>query len=49
MGAAKALSIGEWERSVELIKAIKIWELMPGSDKIKEMLASKVQEEGLRT
>ncbi|KAF9909263.1 Translation initiation factor 3 subunit c [Linnemannia zychae] len=49
MGAAKALSIGEWERSVELIKAIKIWELMPGCDKIKEMLAVKIQEEGLRT
>jgi translation initiation factor 3 subunit C len=49
MGAAKALSIGEWERSVELIKAIKIWELMPGCDKIKEMLAGKIQEEGLRT
>ncbi|KAF9104265.1 Translation initiation factor 3 subunit c [Mortierella sp. GBA35] len=49
MGAAKALSIGEWERSVELIKAIKIWELMPGSEKIKEMLAGKIQEEGLRT
>ncbi|KAF9131992.1 Translation initiation factor 3 subunit c [Mortierella sp. 14UC] len=49
MGAAKALSIGEWERSVELIKAIKIWELMPGCDNIKEMLAGKIQEEGLRT
>ncbi|KAG9061373.1 Translation initiation factor 3 subunit c [Linnemannia hyalina] len=49
MGAAKALSIGEWERSVELIKAIKIWELMPGCDNIKEMLAVKIQEEGLRT
>ncbi|KAG0364770.1 Translation initiation factor 3 subunit c, partial [Mortierella sp. AD032] len=49
MGAAKALSIGEWERSVELIKAIKIWELMPGCDKIKEMLAGKIQQEGLRT
>ncbi|KAF8977187.1 Translation initiation factor 3 subunit c, partial [Haplosporangium bisporale] len=49
MGAAKALSNGEWQQSVELINAIKIWELMPNSDKIKEMLGQKIQEEGLRT
>ncbi|KAF8954080.1 Translation initiation factor 3 subunit c [Entomortierella lignicola] len=49
MGAAKALAAGEWQKSVELINAIKIWDLMPGSDKIKEMLGRKIQEEGLRT
>ncbi|KAG0218179.1 eukaryotic translation initiation factor 3 subunit 8 N-terminus-domain-containing protein [Mortierella sp. GBAus27b] len=49
MGAAKALASGEWQKSIELINAIKIWELMPGSDKIKEMLGRKIQEEGLRT
>ncbi|KAF9111228.1 Translation initiation factor 3 subunit c [Mortierella sp. AM989] len=49
MGAAKSLSSGEWQKSVELINAIKIWELMPEADKIKEMLGRKIQEEGLRT
>ncbi|KAF9084890.1 Translation initiation factor 3 subunit c [Mortierella sp. GBA35] len=49
MGAAKALSSGEWQKSVELINAIKIWELMPETEKIKEMLGCKIQEEGLRT
>ncbi|KAF9323082.1 Translation initiation factor 3 subunit c [Podila minutissima] len=49
MGAAKALSNGEWQQSVELINTIKIWELMPNSDRIKEMLGQKIQEEGLRT
>ncbi|KAI1318099.1 Translation initiation factor 3 subunit c [Mortierella claussenii] len=49
MGAAKALASGEWQKSIELINAIKIWELMPSSDKIKEMLNRKIQEEGLRT
>ncbi|KAF9906656.1 Translation initiation factor 3 subunit c [Linnemannia zychae] len=49
MGAAKALSNGEWQKSVELINAIKIWELMPEAQKIKEMLNRKIQEEGLRT
>ncbi|KAF9180112.1 Translation initiation factor 3 subunit c [Haplosporangium sp. Z 767] len=49
MGAAKALASGEWQKAIELIHAIKIWELMPQSDKIKEMLGQKIQEEGLRT
>ncbi|KAF9129181.1 Translation initiation factor 3 subunit c [Mortierella sp. 14UC] len=49
MGAAKTLSNGEWQKSVELINAIKIWELMPEAQKIKEMLGRKIQEEGLRT
>ncbi|KAI8600202.1 eukaryotic translation initiation factor 3 [Dissophora ornata] len=49
MGAAKNLANGEWQKSIELINAIKIWELMPASDKIKEMLGRKIQEEGLRT
>ncbi|KAG0343744.1 Translation initiation factor 3 subunit c [Podila minutissima] len=49
MGAAKALASGEWQKSIELINAIKIWELMPNTDKIKEMLGRKIQEEGLRT
>ncbi|KAG0011074.1 Translation initiation factor 3 subunit c [Podila clonocystis] len=49
MGAAKALASGEWQKSIELINAIKIWELMPNNDKIKEMLGRKIQEEGLRT
>ncbi|KAK3808678.1 MAG: eukaryotic translation initiation factor 3 subunit 8 N-terminus-domain-containing protein [Benniella sp.] len=49
MGAAKALASGEWQKSIELINAIKIWDLMPSTDKIKEMLGRKIQEEGLRT
>jgi translation initiation factor 3 subunit C len=49
MGAAKALASGEWERARDLIMAIKIWDLMPESLQIKEMLSQKIQEEGLRT
>jgi len=49
MQAAKALSCGEWQRSQKLIDDIKIWELMPNSARIKEMLAKQIQEEGLRT
>ncbi|OZJ02772.1 hypothetical protein BZG36_03483 [Bifiguratus adelaidae] len=49
MGAARALASGEWRKAKELMIAIKIWDLIPGNDKIKEMLAKKIQEEGLRT
>ncbi|KAG0230050.1 Translation initiation factor 3 subunit c [Actinomortierella wolfii] len=49
MGAAKAMANGEWQKSCELINAIKIWDLMPETDKIKEMLGRKIQEEALRT
>ncbi|KAJ3323439.1 Translation initiation factor 3 subunit c [Blyttiomyces sp. JEL0837] len=49
MGAAKALSVGEWQKCRTLIQAIKIWELMPDASQIKDMLGKKIQEEGLRT
>ncbi|KAI9088041.1 eukaryotic translation initiation factor 3 subunit 8 N-terminus-domain-containing protein [Phlyctochytrium arcticum] len=49
MGAAKALAAGEWQRCRDLIHAIKIWDLMPNTEKIKNMLSRKIQEEGLRT
>lgn len=38
MGAAKAMAAGEWQKARELIVAIKIWELLPNPDQIKEML-----------
>ncbi|EFQ90043.1 hypothetical protein PTT_13465, partial [Pyrenophora teres f. teres 0-1] len=49
MQASKALSAGEWKKAAEFINSIKIWELMANSEKIKEMLSSQIQEEGLRT
>ncbi|ORY02888.1 hypothetical protein K493DRAFT_276897 [Basidiobolus meristosporus CBS 931.73] len=49
MGASKALATGDWTKSRDLICSIKIWELISNADKIKEMLAHKIQEEGLRT
>ncbi|KAF1814804.1 hypothetical protein P152DRAFT_455842 [Eremomyces bilateralis CBS 781.70] len=49
MQASKALAAGEWKRSSELINAIKIWDLMPQSAKIKASLAEQIQQEGLRT
>ncbi|KAJ3045344.1 Translation initiation factor 3 subunit c [Rhizophlyctis rosea] len=49
MGAAKALAAGEWQSCRDLIHKIKIWDLMPNSTQIKDMLTQKIQEEGLRT
>ncbi|KAJ3125920.1 Translation initiation factor 3 subunit c [Nowakowskiella sp. JEL0407] len=49
MAASKALAKGEWEKCRDLIYAIKIWDLIPNAQKIKEMLGRKIQEEGLRT
>jgi translation initiation factor 3 subunit C len=49
MQASKALAAGEWKKSIEFIHSIKIWELMPNADDIKEMLSKQIQEEGLRT
>jgi translation initiation factor 3 subunit C len=50
MQAAKALANGDWKKCQELIAKIAIWDLL-GADKerINTMLASQIQEEGLRT
>ncbi|KAK9451749.1 eukaryotic translation initiation factor 3 subunit 8 N-terminus-domain-containing protein [Limtongia smithiae] len=49
MQAAKALATGDWMKARDLIRIIKIWDLIPETDKIKDMLGEKIQEEGLRT
>ncbi|KAK4138145.1 hypothetical protein BT67DRAFT_452872 [Trichocladium antarcticum] len=49
MQASKALAAGEWKKATHFIHSIKIWELMPGAEDIKTMLAKQIQEEGLRT
>ncbi|KAF7133633.1 hypothetical protein CNMCM5793_004931 [Aspergillus hiratsukae] len=47
--SAKFLASGDWKKAAEMLNSIKIWDLMPQPDKIKEMLSQQVQEEGLRT
>ncbi|TFK75262.1 hypothetical protein BDN72DRAFT_508244 [Pluteus cervinus] len=49
MQASKALQDGDWQRCRDLIQSIKIWGLMPESTSVKEMLAKRIQEQGLRT
>ncbi|KAL4804006.1 eukaryotic translation initiation factor 3 subunit C [Aspergillus unguis] len=47
--SAKFLAAGDWKKAAEMLKSIKIWDLMPQPEKIKEMLSQQIQEEGLRT
>ncbi|KAF7187821.1 Eukaryotic translation initiation factor 3 subunit C [Pseudocercospora fuligena] len=49
MQASKALAAGEWKKAAEFITSIKIWDLLPKADEIKQMLEVQIQEEGLRT
>ncbi|KAJ5632353.1 Eukaryotic translation initiation factor 3 subunit C [Penicillium lividum] len=47
--SAKFLAAGEWKKAASMLSSIKIWDLMPQPEKIKEMLSQQTQEEGLRT
>lgn len=47
--SAKFLAAGDWKKAANMLSSIKIWDLMPQPDKVKEMLSSQIQEEGLRT
>lgn len=49
MAAARALTLGEWEKCRDLMTAIKIWNLFPEHSRIKTMLEVKIKEEALRT
>ncbi|KAE8152176.1 eukaryotic translation initiation factor 3 subunit EifCc [Aspergillus avenaceus] len=47
--SAKFLAAGDWKKAAEMLSSIKIWDLMPQPEKVKEMLSQQIQEEGLRT
>ena len=49
MQASRALAAGDWKKSSDLINSIKIWDLIADPEATKAMLATQIQEEGLRT
>lgn len=49
MLAARALQDSDYTLARDLLNSIKIWSLFSDADNIKEMLAQKLQVEGLRT
>ncbi|KZT59217.1 hypothetical protein CALCODRAFT_450562 [Calocera cornea HHB12733] len=49
MQASRALQDGEWEKCRDLIEGMKVWSLIGNEKQVKEMLAQRIQEEGVRT
>ncbi|KAH8832991.1 eukaryotic translation initiation factor 3 subunit 8 N-terminus-domain-containing protein [Flagelloscypha sp. PMI_526] len=49
MQASRALQEGDWRQCQELVGSIKVWSLMPDSEKVKETIGKRIQEQGLRT
>lgn len=49
VAASKVMRKGDWKACKDYILAVSCWELFPHSEKVKEMLAGKIQEESLRT
>ena len=49
MAASRAIAHGEWEQARDLILSIKIWNVMPQFESIKNVLTHKIQEESLST
>ncbi|KAI8896735.1 eukaryotic translation initiation factor 3 subunit 8 N-terminus-domain-containing protein [Globomyces pollinis-pini] len=49
MAAAKSMANGNWKDCMNYIFTVKVWELLPNVDQVKEMLKASIQEESLRT
>jgi len=49
VAASKVMKTGDWKACKKYILSVSCWELFPHSDKVKEMIARKIQEESLRT
>jgi len=49
VAAALALAKGDWRKCSSMILELKVWNLVAKGDRVKAMLARKIQEEGLRT
>eukprot|EP00126_Sphaerothecum_destruens_P015153 Sdes_comp9074_c0_seq1m524 len=49
IAGSKALARGDWRVTRDLILGLKIWNLFSNSEGVLKIIASKIQEEGLRT
>jgi len=41
--------LSDWEKCRDLILSIKVWDFLPNKEAILEMLAKRIQEDGLQT
>lgn len=49
MACIKALLAGDWKRCADYAAKLRMWKLMPNSEKVLAMFTQKVKEEALRT
>ncbi len=49
MGATKNLRTGEWSKALKYVLRLKMWELIPNSEHVKQSVTDKLKEEALRT
>jgi len=49
VAAAKALERGDWQKTIEYIFSLPVWNIIQNSVAVKEMLTRKIKEESLRT
>jgi len=51
LAAAKSLVAGDWQKALQYITGLEVWNLIPndGGEKVKEMLSVRIKEEAVRT
>ena len=49
MHASRAFAEGEWKKTIQLLTSMKIWNLMPDVEAVKNLLTEHVKKGGLKT
>lgn len=49
MAATKALQKGNWKTCASLVMSMKFWDSLPDTEKVKDILLTRIKQEALRT
>eukprot|EP01135_Chromosphaera_perkinsii_P005639 Nk52_evm10s356 gene=Nk52_evmTU10s356 len=49
IAGARALARGDWRKTRDLVLGLKVWNLFSNPEAVKDMIQTKIQEEGIRT